>query len=127
MLKRLAPLWPSLPVFGWFFLGWTMLAHASTGTFAFSLFGYISKWLDAHAWAGFLVGLSFLAAAVFWPEIEKRLPNWLKEFRTPSTRLKAIECEHLPNLRQVHEELEKRIDFVDAALLNHGKLRLAMQ
>src|ERR1700730_7431418 len=75
VFKRLSPLWPGLPSFGWLVLGWTMLAHASTAQFTLSIAGHISKWLGENAWAGFVAGFALLAVTVLWPDIKKRLPD----------------------------------------------------
>jgi hypothetical protein len=81
---------PRLAIFGWFLLAWTLLAHASTAQFAWSIGGKASKWLDAHAWAGSLCGFGLLALAVIWRDLEPRLPEWLRP-RTTSERLAALE------------------------------------
>lgn len=77
MLTRTVSVLPGLRSFGWFMLGWTVLANASTGAFAFSVGGSLSHWLDRHAWVGFLIGFLSLALAVVWPDLKRKL-HWIK-------------------------------------------------
>jgi hypothetical protein len=98
MLKRLAEIWPGAPFFGWAVLVWTMLAHASTAQFTFTLADSVSKWLGDNAWVGFIVGFCILAGAVFWPDIEPKI-RWIGIPKSPGARLAAIESEH-------HQRLE---------------------
>jgi chromosome segregation ATPase len=76
-----------------------MLAHASTATFAVSVFGYMSKWLGANAWAGFVFGFSILALSIVWPEI--RNTPWLVRLRLP---------------KSPHEQLRGRVDDLMSAV-----------
>src|ERR1017187_6865719 len=99
ILNRLSPIWPGVPSFAWLVLGWTMLAHASTAQFTYTLAGSISTWLDKNAWAGFMGGLGLLALAVFWPELKPKLA-WMRLPRTPGERLAIIESEHVPRWTQ---------------------------
>ena len=83
MLGRIGSLFPSLRSVGWFLVGWTVLANASTGVFAIGIFGSVSKWLDAHAWVGLVLGLGLLASSVAWPEIRTR--PWFVRLKLPKT------------------------------------------
>ena len=114
MLKRFIPIFPSLSFLGWFVLGWTLLAHASTATFAVSLFGQASAWLDRHAWFGLVIGLILLALAVGWPELEPRLCKVLKALpRSNGARLRFLETEQIPLMCLNYTELGKRVSVIE--------------
>jgi hypothetical protein len=78
-------------------LGWTLLAHASTAQFTADLVWPITRWLDAHAWAGFILGFALLVVAVSWSEITPYLPRLPK---TIEQRVHAIEKNDLPALEE---------------------------
>src|ERR1019366_4506841 len=92
MLRRIVPFFPSPRFVGWFVLGWTMLANASTAQFSIWLLGSVSRWLGRNAWAGFIVGFGSLVLAVVWPEIKNKFPKFgFRLPRTASERLCEIE------------------------------------
>ncbi len=90
MANRFLLLLPSVRSLGFAVLAWTMLAHASTGVFAFSLFHALNKWLDANAWAGFVFGSLLIALAIVWPNLKPKLPGWLKVPKTTHERLREL-------------------------------------
>jgi hypothetical protein len=97
MPKRISPLFPGLPFWGWVVLGWTWLAHGSTAAFVISVGHDISKWLATNGWAGSLAGFIILTLAVIWPDLKPRMP-WLKRPKTLDERLAIVETTHLPML-----------------------------
>ena len=103
MFRRISPLGSKTAIVGLAVFWWTMLAHGSTAQFALWLTGTISKWLDGHAWAGFLAGLGLIAAALVWPELRPRFAARLKIPKTTQQRVKEVE-ERLTALDHVASE-----------------------
>ena len=115
MLKR--PLAPSFAIFGWFVLVWTLLSHASTAQFVWSIGGQVSKWLDAHAWAGFLFGLLLLTLAVLWPVLRPLVPEWLRIPKTVGERPNAVEGQFEDRVRP----LELATPMIGSKQREHGE------
>jgi hypothetical protein len=83
-----------------------MLAHGSTAQFSLSISQSASRWLDNHAWAGFVLGLGLLAIAVLWPEIKQYLPRLPK---TIHERLRELEVDRIPGLMKTQESHNSQI------------------
>jgi len=114
MLKNLHRFSRKLAVPGVVVLAWTVMSHASTAQFVWTVGGKLTAFLDAHSWVGFLIGFLLLVAAVFWPSIRPHLPS------LPATAHERID-EQRDSLSSLAGEMHASIVVVRELIDLHGK------
>jgi len=93
-MRRISPFsWTGF--IAWCFLGEAVLAYLHLGEFSVRLAKGLLGFAETHFFWDLGVGLAMLLVLNQWPNIEPKIPSWMK-FKTTHERLHAIEGELIP-------------------------------
>jgi hypothetical protein len=90
-VRLLGLLLPSGRTLGLLLLLWTLASNVSTAQFVIEFLRGTTKWLDHHAWAGFIGGFALLSGSIAWPDIRRAFAGKLSLPKTTTERIDSLE------------------------------------
>lgn len=95
----------------WLLFVWGLMSELSTGQTAWSVLYSAYAYLDRHPFWVMVIGVGWLALVVEWPNIQPRLPAWLRLPKTTGERLRDLDTqiETLTNLHRETAQHQSRI------------------